>query len=123
MRAPTAAEEVEQPGFDPIADLAAFPAGEEDEDQVDADGDEEEPEQVEVALFDPGRQVQAAPFGAAFSPFGGFFAAGRGGSLLTHEHGSRFDAGGRVPCDARTGVPAQRHKFALKAGEKPVCGG
>ena len=58
IRAPTFAEEVLEAGFDPVADLAALPAEEEDEDEVDAGGDQEESDQVEVALLEPGRQVQ-----------------------------------------------------------------
>ena len=65
------AEQVGEPGLDPVADLAAFPAEEEDEDEVDAEGDQEEADQVEVALLQPGRQVQPA---FRLGRFGAFFA-------------------------------------------------
>ena len=83
---PDRAEEVNQAGFDPVADLAAFPAGEEHEDEVDAEGDQEEADQVEVSLLEAGREMQAG-FRLCFRSFGGSFAPPRRcGALLTHEH-------------------------------------
>jgi hypothetical protein len=94
------AEEVGEPGFDAVADLAPFPTEEEDEDQVDAEGDEKERDQVEVALLQGCRQTQSAP-GPGFGfrlPFGGSFAsAGRSAPLLTHEHGLPFDVEAATP--------------------------
>ena len=86
------ADQVFEPGFEPVADLAAVPAEEQHEGQVDAGGDQEEADQVEVALLQPLGQVQPrAPLGLGFRPALG--PPRRGPSLLAHEHSRPFDAG------------------------------
>jgi hypothetical protein len=68
-------EEVGEAGFDSVADLAPFPAEEEDEGEVDAEGDQEERDQVEMALLESAGQAQPGfcfrlPFRGGFSPAG-----------------------------------------------------
>ena len=98
IRAPTVAEQVGEAGFDPVADLAALPAEEEDEDEIDAEGDQEEPDQVEVPLLQPGGQMQPAfrlgRFGSFFPGFG--FARRR--ALLANEHAVPVRRAGTHPC-------------------------
>jgi len=95
------AEEVVQPGFDPVADLAPFPPEEEHEDQVDPRRDEEEADQVEMALLDAVEQRKSAVRFGDFATFrlGFRFAFGftGRGAFLSNEHAPRFDAGRLSP--------------------------
>ena len=95
---PDAAEQIVEPGFEAVADLAAIPAEEEDEAEIDAGGDQEEPDQVEVALLQPFGQMRPRELGFGFRPC--LWACGaRRTALLAHEHEARFDAG--CPSPAR----------------------
>ena len=89
------AEQVLERRFDPVADLAAFPAEEEHEQQVDPGRDEEEADEVEMALFEAVEQRDSTAGFGGFASFGfrfrfAFGFAGRG-ALLSNEHGSGFD--------------------------------
>ena len=109
IRAPTVAEEVVEAGFDAVADLAALPAEEEDEDEVDAEGDQEEADQVEVALLEPGGQMQAAPFGFRFG------LRFRAGFAFARRARASY---ARTCCPGST--PQRRHPCAAKFALNPA---
>ena len=109
-----AADEVLEPGFGPVADLAALPAEEEDEDEIDAEGDQEEADQVEVALLEARRAGAGRPrFRFGFRLFLRLSLYGQGARFLRTNIAPGFDAGPtplRAWPEGRAGA-----KFAAKS--------
>ena len=92
------AEQVLEPGFEAVADLAAVPAEEEDEDEVDPGGDQEEADQVEMALLQALGQMRPREARALGSRLAFRLAARGRASLLAHEHGPASTPRRRLPC-------------------------
>ena len=101
IRAPTVAEQIGERRFRPRSRPCPPPSRRRGRRRVDAGGDQEEPDQVEVALLEPGRAdagrtAACAALRACLLPA---LAAARGRTaLLAHEHARlRFDAPGASP--------------------------